>query len=92
MSDDEVEEFEINDYDLKYAMNPNLKRSRMTKEGAMLGIWAEREYSDESEDEGFANKKRSKGIQSKSISFVSGGTKGKPLEDNNDQDSDDSVN
>ena len=96
-SDEEMEKFEIDDYDLKYAMNPNQKRSRMTKEGAMLGIWAENEFSDDSNGgfEGFNQKKRTK--SSKNIQFISGGVKGqksesKNLDNNeNDESNEDSV-
>ena len=88
-SDEEYEKFDMDENDLKYAMNPNHKRSRMTKEGAMLGIWAEREFSDdESNDgfEGFNQKKRSK--TSDNIQFISGGVKGeKNSDESNNSDS-----
>ena len=82
MSDDEeYEAFDISESDYTYAMNPGQrKRNKMSKEEAMLGIWASRkDSSDEDADfVGFndGGRKSSKGMKSSSINFVSGGVKG----------------
>jgi len=82
MSDDEeFEAFDISESDYKYAMNPSQrKRNKMSKEEAMLGIWASRkDSSDEDADfVGFDDRgrKSSKVIKSSSINFISGGIKG----------------
>jgi hypothetical protein len=91
-SDEEYEKFDIDDNDIKYARNPNYKRSRMTKEGAMLGIWAEREFSDDESNEGFEGfnqKKRFK--SSKNIQFISGGVKGEDKNSGDESNQSDSV-
>jgi hypothetical protein len=94
MSDEEIEDFEISDYDLKFAMNPNFKRTRQTKEDAMLGVWAEREFSDDSNDgyEGFKQKKRTKSSSTKNIQFISSGVKGEKPTENKNSDNDENVN
>ena len=68
-SDNEVEEFSITDYDLQNEFYPGLKRRKMTKEQAMLGIWASRDSDD---DDDVGDKKR-KANYSMPMQFVSGG-------------------
>ena len=68
-SDNEVEEFSITDYDLQNEFFPGLKRRKMTKEQAMLGIWASRDSDD---DDDVGDKKR-KANYSMPMQFVSGG-------------------
>jgi hypothetical protein len=80
MSDEEVEQFEISDYDYQSAMNPGLKRNRMSKEQSTYGIWSIKEYEDSDDDsddaaEGFRNKRKNKSATG-GIAFVSGGLKG----------------
>ncbi|KAK0403347.1 hypothetical protein QR680_016871 [Steinernema hermaphroditum] len=67
MADDEGnEEFEINDSDLYYALNPH-KRKRMSKEQQIYGVWADKEEEEE-ERPTFGSSKNS------FMNFVSGGT------------------
>lgn len=52
MSDEEeMEDFDINDEDLRRAYNPGGKRTKMSKEEAMLGIWASKGDSGSESDE-----------------------------------------
>lgn len=69
-SDNEVEEFAVTDYDLQNEFFPGMKRRKMTKEQAMLGIWATRESDDE--DDGTGDKRR-KANYSIPMQFISGG-------------------
>ncbi|CAF0720469.1 unnamed protein product [Brachionus calyciflorus] len=72
MSDEEeMEEFEMNDEDLVRAFNPGSKRHKMSKEEAMLGIWATKEYSDsEDEQDEFSYNKQKKFSKKSSIDFI----------------------
>lgn len=69
MSDsEEMEEFGMDDEDMNRMYNPGMsRRKKMTKEEAMLGIWASKDSSNEDEDDAFSfnNQKRSK-----TVSFV----------------------
>ena len=67
-SDNEVEEFAVTDYDLQNEFFPGMKRRKMTKEQAMLGIWASRD----SDDDDVGEKKR-KANYSMPMQFISGG-------------------
>lgn len=69
-SDNEVEEFSITDYDLQNEFFPGMKRRKMTKEQAMLGIWASRDSDDDDDDVG--DKKR-KANYTMPMQFISGG-------------------
>lgn len=97
MSDEEIEAFEINDYDLKHAMNPNARRARMTKEEHMLGIWADRRDSsgsndsNDDDDEGFRGFKQKKRVKS-NINFVSGGIKGQEKKKNDENEDNEGEN
>jgi hypothetical protein len=93
MSDEEIEQFEISDYDYKSAMNPGVKRNRQSKEQATYGIWSVKEYDSDDEEaddgEGFRNKRRNKSATD-GIRFVSGGIKGaKKQTKDDDEDNDD---
>lgn len=68
-SDNEVEEFSITDYDLQNEFFPGMKRRKMTKEQAMLGIWASRDSDGDNDVE----EKKSKSNYSSPMQFVSGG-------------------
>ncbi|RNA12424.1 tuftelin-interacting 11 [Brachionus plicatilis] len=71
MSDEEeMEEFEFNEGDLQRAFNPGFKRHKMTKEEAMLGIWASREFSDSEDEDQFSYRKQKK-YSNSNIDFVS---------------------
>ena len=76
----EMEEFELNDEDLQRAYNPSYKRHKMTKEEAMLGIWASRdEYLDSEDEDQFSYQKQKKYPKS-NIDFVSSKTAKKAQE------------
>ena len=77
-SDNEVEEFVVTDYDLQNEFFPGMKRRKMTKEQAMLGIWATRDSDEDADDGG----NRRKANYSSPVQFISGGvvkTKDKEL-------------
>ncbi len=92
MSDeDEMEDFDVNDEDIRHAMNYSSyrKKGRKTREDAMLGVFASRGDSDEDSDGNFKDDgdedllKRFKFKESNAtkksglINFVSKGTKEK---------------
>ncbi|KMQ91009.1 tuftelin-interacting protein 11-like protein [Lasius niger] len=90
MSEDEVESFEITDYDLDNEFNIARPRRKLSKKQQMLGIWAD----DSDEDELSARpsfKTYNKGPKNYTapVSFVAGGIQqaGKPKdkEDNDDE-------
>ena len=69
---EEVESFEITDYDLESELNPGF-RKRQTKEQAIYGVWAD---SDEEEDGGnyrSKTKRKMKNDYTQPLGFVSGG-------------------
>ncbi|KAL0110405.1 hypothetical protein PUN28_013796 [Cardiocondyla obscurior] len=83
MSEDEVESFEITDYDLDNEFNINRPRRKLSKKQQMLGIWAD----DSDEDELSARpsfKTFNKGPKNYTVpvAFVAGGIQqaGKPKE------------
>ncbi|XP_063992743.1 tuftelin-interacting protein 11 [Diachasmimorpha longicaudata] len=94
MSDDEVERFEITDYDLDNEFNINRPRRKLTKQQQMLGVWA-----DDSDEEappgplvgGFKGASKAPKNYTAPVSFVAGGIQqsGKPKEENKDDDDDD---
>ncbi|GLH13300.1 Septin-interacting protein 1 [Gryllus bimaculatus] len=97
MSDEEVEKFEISDYDLDNEFNINRPRRRLTKHQQIYGIWAH-----DSGDEGNGSKSHQRASHRKNysapVSFVSGGVqqagkkdeaKGKTGSDDEDDDDDD---
>lgn len=65
-SDNEVERFEVTEYDLQNEFFPGMKRRKMTKEQTMLGIWAGRD----SDEDDYSERKRNDSIP---LQFVSGG-------------------
>ena len=69
--DDEMESFDINEEDLNRAYNPGGKRNKMSKEQAMLGIWASND-SDDDDGDLFSYKNQKKKFP---IGFVSGNKK-----------------
>ncbi|KAL0268830.1 UNVERIFIED_CONTAM: hypothetical protein PYX00_010643 [Menopon gallinae] len=73
---DEVEEFEITEYDLENEFNPNRRRKKLSKNERIYGIWASRESSGEEEDFGRASFRGSKKAKNYNapISFIAGGT------------------
>lgn len=87
MSDEEMEEFEFNEEDLQRAYNPSYKRHKMTKEEAMLGIWASKEYSDSEDDDQFSYQKQKKYSKS-NIDFISSKKSQGESEKASDNDSD----
>ncbi|CAD1471179.1 unnamed protein product [Heterotrigona itama] len=95
MSEDEVESFEITDYDLENEFNINRSRRKLSKKQQMLGIWGD----DSDEDELSARpsfKTFDKGPKNYTtpVNFVAGGIQqaGKPKEETRDKDDDESDN
>ncbi|KAF7991676.1 hypothetical protein HCN44_010477 [Aphidius gifuensis] len=96
MSDDEVEGFEITDWDLDNEFNPNRVRRRMTKEQQMIGVFADDSDEERAPKPAFKRfeKKGPKGYQGP-VRFVSAGIQqaGKKKEeakkDDNQNDDDD---
>jgi hypothetical protein len=83
MSDEEMEEFGINDQDYERMFNPSSRRNKMSKEEAMLGIWASSRNGDSSDENGddddeFSYKNQSK--NSKTINFVTSKSFKKPID------------
>ncbi|KAJ8960382.1 hypothetical protein NQ314_006072 [Rhamnusium bicolor] len=74
MSEDEMEKFEITDYDLENEFNPHRSRKNNSKHHQIyVGIWADdSDDNEESEKKSFAYKKRSKNYTTH-IGFVAGG-------------------
>ncbi|CAF0724669.1 unnamed protein product [Didymodactylos carnosus] len=69
MSDDEeLEEFEISDYDLESAYNPMAKRHRQSKEEAIYGMWA-------TTSRNTTTSQRKTSAYTRPVAFVSGGLK-----------------
>lgn len=83
MSEDEVESFEITDYDLDNEFNVNRPRRKLTKQQQMLGIWAD----DSDEESAPARKPKTFSKAPKNytapVNFVAGGIQqsGKPKEE-----------
>ncbi|VVC32145.1 Hypothetical protein CINCED_3A008171 [Cinara cedri] len=79
MSDDEMEKFEITDYDLDNEFNMHRPQKRLTKHQAIYGIWADEEDRNDIDDEptGFGGRrnkeKKYKQNYTAPVSFVSGG-------------------
>ncbi|CAG9854049.1 unnamed protein product [Phyllotreta striolata] len=82
MSDDEMERFEITDYDLENEFNPNRPRKKFSKQHQIYGIWAD--DSDNEDEKSTASKRQPKNY-SAPIGFVAGGVHqvGKKKENNN---------
>lgn len=72
-SPEEVEKFEVTDYDLENEFNPDRPRFRQTKHQALYGVWA----TSDDEDDGRRSKGSSKGKKNYSgpVSFISAGLK-----------------
>ncbi|XP_043831797.1 tuftelin-interacting protein 11 isoform X2 [Dromiciops gliroides] len=81
--EDEMENFEITDWDLQNEFNPNRQRHWQTKEEATYGVWAERDPEDERPSFGG---KRSRDF-SAPVNFISAGLK-KAAEEADEEDSD----
>ncbi|XP_050443054.1 tuftelin-interacting protein 11 [Adelges cooleyi] len=79
MSDDEMEKFEITDFDLDNEFNMNRPQRRLTKNQAIYGIWADEEERDDNDDvpSGFGGRgrkdKKYKQNYTAPVSFVAGG-------------------
>ncbi|XP_046748597.1 septin-interacting protein 1 [Diprion similis] len=91
MSEDEVESFEITDYDLDNEFNINRPRRKMSKKQQMLGIWAD--DSDEEEvpaRPSFKSSNRGPKNYTAPVSFVAGGIQqaGQPKDDKKESDGD----
>uniref|UniRef100_A0A915E515 G-patch domain-containing protein n=1 Tax=Ditylenchus dipsaci TaxID=166011 RepID=A0A915E515_9BILA len=72
--DQEHEEFEINETDFEYAMNPGARPSRrQTKEQTVYGIWANSD--DEDDRPSFSKNSGKRGDYTAPVAFVSGGIK-----------------
>ncbi|XP_036146927.1 tuftelin-interacting protein 11 [Monomorium pharaonis] len=96
MSEDEVESFEITDYDLENEFNIARPRRKLSKKQQMLGIWAD----DSDEDEISARpsfKTYNKGSKNYSapVNFVAGGIqqagKSKEKEEKDDEDDEEEI-
>ena len=61
-SDEEMEAFEITDYDVENEFNPNRKRRKFTREDAIYGVWAQRD--DDDDGRGFRSYYGKKGASS----------------------------
>lgn len=74
MSDDEVEKFEITDYDLENEFNVNRRSRKLTKNERIYGIWApnEEEHEEPSRRASFKGSKRVKNYTA-AIGFIAGG-------------------
>lgn len=85
MSDDEMERFEITDYDLDNEFNVNRPRKKLTKNQQMLGIWAESDEEDARPSFKMTTKKPKN--YSAPVSFVAGGIQqaGQPKEEKKDE-------
>lgn len=99
MSEDEMESFEITDYDLDNEFNTNRFRRKLSKKQQMLGMWAD--DSDEEEETSRPSMRvTNKGPKNYTapVNFVSGGIqqagkpkeekKGKNVDDDDDNDDD----
>jgi hypothetical protein len=87
MSDEEMEDFDIKEEDLMRAFNPGYKKSKMSKEQAMLGIWASSDEDDENDDQFSYKKQKSKNLSS-GISFVASNKKHPKKDIDEDEDED----
>lgn len=76
MTDVEVEEFGITEWDLENEFNPNRVRYKQSREDQIYGVWADHRNSDDDEDERPAFRGAPRGAAHANISFVSGGTAG----------------
>ncbi|KAI4462519.1 tuftelin-interacting protein 11-related [Holotrichia oblita] len=85
MSDDEVEKFEITDYDIENEFNINRPRRRPTKHQQIYGIWADESDGEEQIRPAFRTKQPKN--YSMHIGFVAGGVQqsGKKNENNVDK-------
>ncbi len=86
-----MEDFEIKDDDLMHAFNPGFRKKKMSKEQAMLGIWASSDEDDDNDDQFSYKKQKSKGLSS-GISFVSSDKKHAKKDEDDDEDEDESEN
>ncbi|CAH1160144.1 unnamed protein product [Phaedon cochleariae] len=86
MSDDEMEKFEITDYDLDNEFNIHRNRKKQSKHHQIYGIWADDSEDDNDEKPSFKSRKQPKSYTAP-IGFVAGGIQqaGKKNKDN-DQD------
>ncbi|XP_011299706.1 tuftelin-interacting protein 11 [Fopius arisanus] len=96
MSDDEVEAFEITNYDLDNEFNINRPRRKLTKQQQMLGVWADDSDEDaalQPSKGGFKGPSRVPKNYTVPVSFVAGGVQqaGKPKEETQDQDDQDET-
>ncbi|XP_056676863.1 tuftelin-interacting protein 11-like [Monodelphis domestica] len=78
--EDEMENFEITDWDLQNEFNPNRQYHWQTKEEATYGVWAEHEREDE--QPGYGGK-RSRDFLAP-VNFISAGLKKADEEDSNE--------
>jgi len=92
MSDEEMEEFEIKDDDLMHAFNPGYRKNKMSKEKAMLGVWASSDEDDDENDDQFSYKKQKSKNLTSGINFVSSNKKHPKKDEDDDEDQDESEN
>ncbi|XP_074648738.1 tuftelin-interacting protein 11-like isoform X2 [Tubulanus polymorphus] len=83
MSSPEVERFEITQNDLDNEFNINRRQFRQTKHQATYGIWADEDSDDDRV--GFGGKKRGGKDFTAPLSFISGGFKDQPKEEDEDE-------
>ncbi|CAG9826035.1 unnamed protein product [Diabrotica balteata] len=72
MSDDEMEKFEITDYDLENEFNINRNRKKFSKHHQIYGIWADNSDDEQEQKPAFKSNKQPKSY-SAPIGFVAGG-------------------
>ncbi|KAG5890818.1 hypothetical protein JTB14_008259 [Gonioctena quinquepunctata] len=84
MSEDEMEKFEITDYDLDNEFSMFRNRKKMSKHHQIYGIWADDSDNEDSEKSSFKSKKQPKNYTAP-IGFVAGGVQqaGKKDKENN---------
>jgi hypothetical protein len=77
MSDEEeLEDFDFNEEDMYRAMNPGFRRNKMSKEEAMLGIWASKNSDSDDDDNDKFNYKNQMKSNKGNINFISSGVAG----------------
>lgn len=93
MSDEEeLEDFDFNEEDMYRAMNPGFRRNKMSKEEAMLGIWASKDSDSDNDDNDKFNYKNQMRNKKGNIDFISSGIAGSKkakIEHDNDEEMDD---
>ncbi len=83
-SDEEVERFEVTERDLQDAFYPGSRR-KFTKEQAIYGMWADKDYDD---DRSSSSRTKRKADYTSGLDFVSGGFTQKQEGEDDEEDED----